>query len=69
MFEATTLRAISAKGDAATSAADVINWDKETTLEGLFKIKSVPSKAPSTGLSVLLTGSTGYLGIVVFSSN
>ena len=63
MFEATTLRAMSAKVDAATSAADIINWEKETTLdEALFKIKPSPTRAPSTGLSVLLTGSTGYLG-------
>ena len=62
MFEATTLRAMSAKVDAATSVA-VINWDRETSLdEGLFKVPSTPSKAPSTGLNVLLTGSTGYLG-------
>jgi hybrid polyketide synthase/nonribosomal peptide synthetase ACE1 len=63
MFEATTLRAMSAKVDAATSAADVINWEREITLEeALFKTPSTPSKAPSTGLNVLLTGSTGYLG-------
>jgi hybrid polyketide synthase/nonribosomal peptide synthetase ACE1 len=62
MFEATTLRAMSAKVDAATSVA-AIDWDKETALEeALFKIPSTPSKLPSTGLNVLLTGSTGYLG-------
>jgi hybrid polyketide synthase/nonribosomal peptide synthetase ACE1 len=62
MFEATTLRAMAAKVDAATSVA-AINWEKETALEeALFKISSTPSKAPSTGLNVLLTGSTGYLG-------
>ena len=62
MFEATTLRAMSAKVDAATSVV-VINWNRETSLEeALFKIPSTPSKTPSTGLNVLLTGSTGYLG-------
>lgn len=62
MFEATTLRAMSAKVDAATSVA-VINWEEETALDNaLFAIPSTPSKATSTGLSVLLTGSTGYLG-------
>jgi hybrid polyketide synthase/nonribosomal peptide synthetase ACE1 len=62
LFEATTIRSLAAKIDATSSVAD-INWEKEVFIEeALFKIPSTARKASSTGINVLLTGSTGYLG-------
>lgn len=66
LLQSTLLRAMALKIDAAASVA-IIDWDAETKLENSLAT-AVASKMPrkvsldKAGMSVILTGATGYLG-------
>lgn len=67
LFEVTTLRAMSAKCDAAVEGTP-IDWEAETTLD-ITAIKlyaesrqSITPRRTNTGIRVLMTGATGFIG-------
>lgn len=63
MFEASTLRTMAHKIDSSASVAN-IDWKAETTVADVAShaFKKIVKSKTGSGLTVLLTGSTGYLG-------
>nr|ALQ32967.1 putative polyketide synthase [Fusarium sp. NRRL 25184] len=71
LFQGSTLREMAAKIDGSSTqgeAANPIDWDEETRIDTDISPVEGQGNPASEGLEVVLTGSTGFLGLSILKS-